>query len=84
MRKLICTLVIFVMVLACATGCKKLVSETCAVCGESATKNYTSPQNIDVTYSVNESAPYLVKANSTIAVCDECNGYLSLAVGESK
>ena len=84
MKKLIFTLLILTMALACLAGCEKLVSETCAVCGEPATKNYTSPQNIDVTYSVNESAPYLVKANSTIAVCDECNGYLTLAVGESK
>ena len=84
MKKLILALLILVLVFACLAGCEKLVSETCAVCGKPATKNYTSPQNLDVTYSVNGSAPYVVKANSTIAVCDECNGYLTLAVGESK
>ena len=84
MKKLIFALLILAIAFVCMTGCEKLASETCAVCGEQATKNYTSPQNIDVTYSVNESEPYLVKANTTIAVCNECNGYLSLAVGESK
>ena len=83
MKKMILALLILVLVFACLAGCEKLVSETCAVCGEPATKNYTSPQNLDVTYSVNGSAPYVVKANSTIAVCDECNGYLTLAVGKS-
>ena len=84
MKKMILALLILVLVFACLAGCEKLVSETCAVCGKPATKNYTSPQNLDVTYSVNGSAPFVVKANSTIAVCDECNGYLTLAVGESK
>ncbi len=84
MKKLICALIILAMAITCMAGCETLVSKTCAVCGEPATKNYTSPQNIDVTYSVNDSEPYIVKAKATFAVCDSCNGYLSLAVGESK
>ena len=84
MKKLILLFLIMALALACMAGCEKLVSDTCAVCGEQATKNYTSPQNIDVTYSVNDSTPYLVKAKTTISVCDKCNGFLSLAVGESK
>ena len=82
--KRILVLALVVMLLLSAVGCgKKLVSDTCAICGEAAKKNYV---NGDVAFDADMGGyPALhVEADETIALCETHFMLVEYAAGASK
>ena len=77
-------LMLAAMLLLSVAGCgKKLVSDTCAICGETAAKNYV---NGDVAFDADMSGyPALhVEADETIALCETHFMLVEYAAGASK
>lgn len=77
-------LILAAMLLFSASGCgKKLVSDTCAICGGEAAKNYV---NGDVAFDADMSGyPALhVEADETIALCETHFMMIEYAAGSSK
>ena len=74
----------------------ELVADKCAVCGTKATKNYASPLATDKFVNINTmitgkdgqkqkaSVVFLLRKDTTIAVCDSCNSVLETECGKSK
>ena len=85
MRKSIVILLVLFMTAFILTGCKdKLVSESCALCDAAATKNYTSPQGMDLDISMDGGKKFTLHPGETVSACDKHYGIIEMMAGKSK
>ena len=83
MKKLL-ALTLAVLILAFAAGCgQKLVSDTCAICGEAAKKNYVNG-DVAFTATMSDYPALRVNADETIALCETHFMLMEYSVGPSK
>lgn len=85
MKKTSVILLSFILAAILITGCKdKLVSESCVLCEAAATKNYTSPQGIDLDVSMEGGKKYTLRPGETVSTCDQHYGVMEFMAGKSK